>query len=382
MKTPGTFKIVASDGQSAARYGVLQTAHGPVETPSFMPVGTKATVKTMTPHEIADLGYDILLGNTFHLDDRPGATLIAEHGGLHRFMCWDKAILTDSGGYQVFSLAKLNRITEAGVHFQSPTDGSERFLGPREAMRIQRLLGSDIAMVFDECPHYPSDAAYVKEAVNRTLGWAAICAEQPRAEGQLYFGIVQGSTIAEERKRCAQELRAMDFDGYAIGGVSVGESDDLITRGVEDTIGHLPQEKPRYLMGVGYLPQIVQAVARGVDMFDCVMPTRFARNGTAFTRKGRYPVKSSVYRQDDRPVEEGCECYTCSHFTRAYIRHLLNVDEILGVRLLTVHNLYMYRHLIEDMRLSIQNGTYGDFADKFCRTYKPISEDHLKKVQC
>jgi queuine tRNA-ribosyltransferase len=348
------------------------TAHGPVETPVFMPVGTQATVKSMSPDELRAIGYRVILGNTYHLNDRPGTEIIEKCGGLHRFMDWDRAILTDSGGFQVFSLAKLRKITDDGVEFLSHFDGARHFLGPRESMEIQRKLGSDIAMVFDECPPYPCDWKYACQAVDRTLSWAALCARQPRAEGQLVFGIVQGSVFEDLRRRCARELVGLNFDGYAIGGVSVGEPDALILQGVDQGVAELPEENPRYLMGVGLFPQMVEAVARGVDMFDCVVPTRFGRNGTAFTRRGRYPVKAAVYREDTRPLEEGCGCPACRRFSRAYIRHLLNVDEILGVRLVTLHNLYRYYEFMDEMRNAIANGTFAAFRQEFHQTYRDV----------
>jgi len=349
-----------------------------VETPVFMPVGTQATVKAMTPAEVADMGYDIVLGNTYHLNGRPGVEIIEKCGGLHRFMGWERAILTDSGGFQVFSLARLRKIMPDGVEFQSHVDGRKHFLGPVEAMRIQRILGSDIAMVFDECPPYPCERDYACQAVDRTLAWAALCAREPRADGQLVFGIVQGGVFADLRERCAKALVEMGFDGYAIGGVSVGEPDELIIRGIDDTVGHLPESRPRYLMGVGMFTQIVEAVARGVDMFDCVMPTRFARNGTAFTGKGRYPVKAGVYREDTRPIEEGCECYACRNFSKAYVRHLLNVNEILGVRLLSIHNLFRYKQFMDEIRAAIRSGSFEEFRREFLGKYKQIEDSHAR----
>ncbi len=375
------FSITARDTASQARCGLLRTAHGTVRTPVFMPVGTQATVKSMTPRELHELDIDIILGNTYHLNDRPGIDVVDQLGGLHRFMGWDKAILTDSGGYQVFSLAKLRKMTEHGVEFQSHNDGTRYFLGPVEAMRIQRVLGSDIAMAFDECAPYPCDKNYACQAVDRTLAWASLCMDQPRAAGQLFFGIVQGSVYADLRERCAKELVGMGFDGYAIGGVSVGEPDELILRGVDDSAAHMPWDRPRYLMGVGYLPQIVEAVARGVDMFDCVMPTRFARNGTAFTRNGRYPAKAGVYRFDQRPLEEGCACYACRRFSRAYVRHLLNVDEILGIRLVTMHNLYVYKSVMNEMRAAIAAGSFNQFRNDFRTRYSAITKEHLALTQ-
>lgn len=354
----GTFEVLARDPQSKARRGRLWTAHGAVETPVFMPVGTQGTVKAMSPAELEEMDCRILLGNTYHLNDRPGMEVIAHAGGLHAFMGWDRAILTDSGGFQVFSLAKLRKMTPDGVEFRSHSDGARHFLGPREAMGIQRTLGSDIAMVFDECAPYPCDREYACNAVERTLAWAALCAQQPRAQGQLVFGIVQGSVFPDLRERCGRELVAMGFDGYAIGGVSVGEPDELIIPGVEMGIVSLPEGKPRYLMGVGGLGQMVESIARGVDMFDCVLPTRVARNGTAVTRRGRYSLTNAAYKMDLGPVEEGCGCYACRRFSRSYIRHLLNVNEILGVRLLSIHNLYRYLTFLDEIRSAIERGTF------------------------
>lgn len=357
---PGHFEVIARDPKSAARRGRLWTAHGPVDTPVFMPVGTQGSVKAMSPAEMHDLGCQILLGNTYHLNDRPGMDVMAAVGGLHRFMGWDKAILTDSGGFQVFSLTRLRKMTPDGVEFRSPTDGTTHFLGPREAMAIQRILGSDIAMLFDECPPYPCTREYACQAVERTLAWASLCVQQPRAPGQLYFGIVQGGVYPDLRERCARELVALNCDGYAIGGVSVGEPDDLILPGVDMGVVGLPEEKPRYLMGVGGLVQMVESIARGVDMFDCVLPTRVARNGTAVTRKGRYSLRNACYKVDLQPIEAGCGCYACRRFTRAYIRHLLNVNEILGVRLLTMHNLFCYLELLKEIRGAIEAGRFEE----------------------
>jgi queuine tRNA-ribosyltransferase len=373
---PGTFEIVAEDASTRARRGMLHTAHGPVETPAFMPVGTHATVKAMTSAEVAELGYRCILGNTYHLNDRPGVDVVEAAGGLHRFMNWPHAILTDSGGYQVFSMSSLREIRDDGVQFRSHRDGRAMFLGPVEAMDIQRRLGSDIAMAFDECIPFPCDADSACQAVDRTLAWAAVCADQPRAAGQLFFGIVQGGMVADLRRRCARELAAMPFDGYAIGGVSVGEPDALIPRGIEDSVGDLPASRPRYLMGVGLLPQVIDAIGRGIDLFDCVMPTRFARNGTAFTRRGRYPVKSAAYSRDERPLDEECDCAACRTASRAYVRHLLNVGEILGARLLTLHNLSLYRRVIEEARDAVRAGRYAAYCEDFKARYRVIREDH------
>ena len=365
----GTFKITKKDANSCARLGTLHTAHGTVETPVFMPVGTQATVKTMTPAELEDLGCSIILGNTYHLNSRPGMDIMEKCGGLHRFMGWKRSILTDSGGFQVFSLTKLRKMTPDGVEFQSHLDGSRHFLGPVESMRIQRILGSDIAMCFDECAPYPCERTYAEESLERTLTWAKSCSQQPRAEGQLVFGIVQGSVYSDLRERCAKELVDIGFDGYAVGGVSVGEPEDELLKGVSDGVRFLPEDRPRYLMGVGVFTQLVESVARGVDMFDCVIPTRYARNGSAFTMDGVIPIKAARYKEDQSPVEPGCGCYTCTHFSRAYVRHLLNVNEILGARLLTIHNIYRYMRFMEEMRAAIAQDSFNDFRKEVNSRY-------------
>ncbi|MFT5125085.1 MAG: queuine tRNA-ribosyltransferase [Candidatus Omnitrophota bacterium] len=372
MNVPGQFDVLKKDVSSKARLGVLQTAHGPIETPVFMPVGTQATVKSMTPDDVADMGFQVILGNTYHLNLRPGADLVEHCGGLHQFMGWDRAILTDSGGFQVWSLGKLNDIQDHGVAFQSHIDGSPHFMGPKESMAIQRKLGSDIAMVFDECIPYPVERAYAERSVDRTLRWAADCLQQPKAEGQLRFAIVQGGAFVELRQRCAQELVAMGFDGYAIGGVSVGEPDELIVKGVESSIDALPENRPRYLMGVGVFGQMVDAIARGVDMFDCVLPTRVARNGTAYTQRGRFALRNAVYKEDLRPIEKDCDCYACRNFSRAYIRHLFNTEEILGIRLLTLHNLQCYRRFMERIKAAIREDRFQAFREDFQRGYIPV----------
>lgn len=365
MGSPGDFEILSTDSSSAARRGRLHTAHGVVETPVFMPVGTRAAVKAMSPRELEEVGAQIILGNTYHLAIRPGTDVIGECGGLHRFMGWNGAILTDSGGYQVHSLAKLRKVHDHGIEFSSHVDGSRIFLGPVETMEIQRILGSDIAMVIDECIPYPCDHDYACQAVDKTLAWATLCAEQPRAPGQLVFGIVQGGEFADLRERCGRRLVEIGFDGYAIGGVSVGEPEALLLRGAADSVVTLPVRSPRYLMGVGRMGQILEAVAMGIDMFDCVMPTRFGRNGVAFTKSGRYQVKAAKYRLDTKPLEEGCECYACRNFSRAYVRHLMNVGEIMGVRLLTHHNLHRYMEFMREIRSALENGTFGELRDQW-----------------
>ena len=372
MATTGTFEILHEDPASKARLGRLWTAHGPVDTPVFMPVGTQATVKALAPWELEDLNCQILLGNTYHLNVRPGMEVIEKLGGLHRFEDWHNAILTDSGGYQVFSLTNLRKMTPDGVEFQSHVDGTKMFMGPRESMAIQRILGSDIAMAFDECPPCPCTKKYAEEAIDRTLRWAAIASGEPRAEGQLRFGIVQGGVYPDLRQKCAEGILALPgYEGYAIGGVSVGEPDELIMPGVQMTVDLLPRDRPRYLMGVGQWWQIAESVAAGVDMFDCVMPTRLARRGMVFTRRGRYSVKAARHRLDDRPIEEGCTCPACRRFSRAYVRHLLNVNEILGARLTALHNMYAYFDFIRRLRTAIADGTLDAFRAETTAAYGP-----------
>ena len=367
------FELLQTDSSTAARRGRLKTAHGEVETPIFMPVGTRATVKTLDGADLKTLQSQIILGNTYHLNLRPGMETMRAAGGLHQFMGWDLPILTDSGGFQVFSLAKMAKIQEDGVAFQSHIDGTSLFLGPAEAMAIQRDLASDIAMVFDDCPPYPADRDQVRGAVDRTTRWARECREQPKAEGQLIFGIVQGGCYEELREQSAREITAIDFDGYAIGGLSVGEPEPEMLRIAELTAPMLPDDRPRYAMGLGTPVQLVELVARGVDMFDCVLPTRLARNGTAFTFGGAISLKGAAYREDFGPIEDGCDCFTCQHHTRAYLRHLLNVDEILGLRLLTIHNLRCYLRLMEVVRGHLEADTFGEFRAAFHANYRVTS---------
>ncbi|MBU4199289.1 MAG: tRNA guanosine(34) transglycosylase Tgt [Verrucomicrobia bacterium] len=362
MNTPSDFfEILTTDPGSNARRGRLHTRHGIVETPVFMPVGTQATVKAMTPRELEEADVAMILSNAYHLKVRPGIEIIRQCGGLHAFMGWPHPILTDSGGFQVFSLATMRKIRDDGVEFNSHVDGQRLFLGPAEVMAIQRDLGSDIAMVFDECAPYPCTYESACKTTDRTLGWALNCAGQPRSEGQFIFGIVQGGAYPELRRRCAQGLVSAGFDGYAIGGVSVGEPEEVLLSSVENTTRYLPAEQPRYLMGVGVMRQIVEAVSMGVDMFDCVIPTRIARNGSAFTREGRYPVKAAVCKDDPAPIEPGCDCYACRTFSRAYVRHLLNAGEILGIRLLTIHNLHRYMAFMKEIQVALDNGVFQQF---------------------
>lgn len=360
----GGFDIVARDAATKARRGVLHLAHGDVETPVFMPVGTQATVKSLEPRDLLAEDARIILSNTYHLFLRPGKDILSAAGGLHRFMSWDRPILTDSGGFQVFSLAKIRKLTPDGVVFNSHIDGHEFFMGPRESMEMQRVIGSDIAMVFDECLPYPCDRARAEKSVATTISWAKMSLEAPHAENQQVFGIVQGGIYDDLRRHCAEELVKMDFPGYAIGGVSVGEPEEEMYKAVEASVPFLPDGKPRYVMGLGVIHQIAECVARGVDMFDCVLPTRIARHGTAVTRNGNISVKAASRAMDFGPVEDGCDCYCCRNFSRAYIRHLLSADEILGVRLLTIHNVHCLLSVMRDMRAAISDGT---FADKFLR---------------
>ncbi len=369
-----SFRVLCRDAETRARCGVLRTAHGDVHTPVFMPVGTQATVKTVSPRELTELGAEVILGNTYHLNIRPGMEIIRGADGLHRFMGWDRAILTDSGGYQVFSLSKLRKLTPDGVHFQSHVDGSKIFLGPVEAMAIQRDLGSDVAMVLDECTPYPSTPGQALESLELTLRWARRCREQLTAPGQLVFGIVQGGMHRELRERATRELTDMGFDGIAVGGLSVGEPDKVMFE-VLDWVGPLlPDELPHYLMGVGTPAQIVAAVARGVDMFDCVLPTRVARNGSAYTAAGMVQIKAGRFKADFTPIDETCSCYTCTNFTKAYVRHLLNVNEIFGLRLMTLHNLHFYLHLMRQLRDHIAAGTFRTFHDQFLANYRTTAQ--------
>ena len=365
------FELLKTDTTTKARLGKLTTAHGVVDTPVYMPVGTQASVKALDPRELNEMGTQIILGNTYHLNIRPGLEVMRAAGGLHKFMNWEKPILTDSGGFQVFSLAKIRKVKEHGVEFRSHLDGSLLFIGPKESMEIQRVLGSDIAMVFDECPPHDAPAKDQRLAVERTIRWARECREQPRADGQKVFGIVQGGNNPALREECAKAIVPMDFDGYAIGGVSVGEPEPEMLQAIEFTVPHLPENKARYAMGLGTPAQMLELIARGVDMFDCVLPTRVARNGTAYTRRGALGIKGGSYKIDFRPLEEGCDCFACKHFTRAYLRHLLKANEILGLRMLSVHNSHMYLKVMSDARAHLAAGTFAEFYREFIANFKP-----------
>ena len=332
-----------------------------------MPVGTQGSVKALSPEDLEDAGVEIILANTYHLYLRPGHEIIERLGGLHGFMNWKGPILSDSGGFQVYSLSKLRSITEEGVTFQSHIDGSRHFIGPEEAINIQRALGSDIIMALDECVSYPADYEYILKSVRLTSRWAERCLNQKRGENQYIFGIVQGGVYKDLREMSAREIVEMGFDGYALGGLAVGEASDTRLKVIRETIKFLPDSKPVYLMGVGKPEDILEAVLLGVDMFDCVMPTRNARNGTLFTSRGKLTVKNARYMDDNRPVDEGCGCYTCSHYSRAYLRHLFMAKEILSYRLNSIHNLYYYSQLMEDIRNAIRTDKLYQFRDDFYR---------------
>jgi len=386
LKVPRMFELKARDQNTKARRGRLQTANGAIETPAFMPVGTQGSVKAVSPRELRELGAHIILGNTYHLFVRPGLEVIRAVGGLHRFMNWDGPILTDSGGYQIFSLAKLRKITEAGVEFQNHIDGSPALISPEIAMEIQATLGSDIAMVLDECPPWPCEYEYAARSLEMTHRWAKRCqdvvagvspalqidpaGETPAATPQLVFGIVQGATFEELRRTSAQTLAAMNFDGYAIGGVSVGEPEAEMMSAVEWSEPYLPEDKPRYAMGLGTPPQLLELIARGMDMFDCVLPTRLARNGTAFTAAGTLNFKNAEFTSQTGPLEEGCSCEACRGYSRAYIRHLIKAEEILGLRLLSLHNLHFYLNLMKAARSAIEDGSFAEFRKRFVSGYR------------
>jgi queuine tRNA-ribosyltransferase len=374
-----TFELLAIDRHSKARRGCLTTAHGVIDTPAFMPVGTQGSVKSVSPRELRELQAQIVLGNTYHLFVRPGLDVIKHFGGLHNFMNWGGPILTDSGGYQIFSLAKLRRITEEGVEFQNHIDGARAFISPEIAMEIQLLLGSDITMALDECVPYPCEYDYAARSAKMTTRWAKRCVDWKRQNREtakrglansLLFGIVQGATFEDLRTESAQAMVDIDFDGYAIGGVSVGEPEEEMMRAVEWAEPFLPENKPRYTMGLGTPPQLLELIARGTDMFDCVLPTRLARNGTAFTATGTINLKNAEFILDKSPIEENCACEACREFPRGYIRHLIKAEEILGLRLITLHNLHFYLTLMNQARDEIEKGTFDQFRNAFVAEYK------------
>ena len=349
------------DKQTGARYGVLHTPHGDVEVPMFMPVGTLATVKTLSPEELHEMGAGVILANTYHLNIRPGADIVAKAGGLHKFMNWDGPILTDSGGFQVFSLAENRKISEEGVEFKNHLNGDKLFMSPESSIQIQEKLGADIIMSFDECIPWPTNYEYAKNSVERTLRWAKRGKDAHKREDQALFGIVQGSDIEELRKMCADELVKMDFPGYSIGGTSIGEPKEKFFEMVEMSVKYLPVDKPRYVMGVGSLDYLLGGIALGIDMFDCVLPTRLARHGALMTSNGRVNIKNEKYKEDFTTLDPNCDCYCCKNYTKAYLRHLYIADEIFGKRLMSIHNIRFLIHLMEGARKAIQEDRFGDF---------------------
>lgn len=364
------FRLLRIDAHSKARYGEIQTAHGIVKTPVFMPVGTQATVKTLTPAQLKELGVEAIICNAYHLNLRPGEQIVKRQGGIHRFMGWDKTIVTDSGGYQIFSLNSITRISDDGVEFTSPFTGERVFFTPEKVMEIQVALGSDIMMPLDHCVPYPCEQDDAREAMLRTDRWTRRCrAALSGLEPDKYplFGIVQGSVFKELRRECVERLGEMEPDGYAVGGLSVGEGKYLMKEVLDYTIEVLPWEKPRYLMGVGPPEDILDAIERGIDMFDCVLPTRNGRNGCAYTRTGKLRLFNSAYREDDRPLDDRCDCYTCRTFSRAYLRHLFFAGEMLAMTLVSLHNVYFFQEIMSDAREAILSGTFRRFKERFLK---------------
>lgn len=373
------FKLLYESKECKARLGEITTPHGVIETPIFMPVGTKATVKTMTPEELKDIEAQIILSNTYHLYLRPGHDIIKEAGGLHKFMNWDRPILTDSGGFQVFSLGNLRKITEEGVKFKSYIDGLDHFISPEKAIEIQNYLGSDIIMAFDECTPYPATYEYAKNSMERTTRWAKRCKEAHKnTENQALFGIVQGSMFKDLRMESLKQLTELDFPGYAIGGLSVGEPAEIMNDVLDYIVEAMPRNKPRYLMGVGSPDYIFEAVTRGIDMADCVLPTRMARNGGFLTSQGRLTIKNAVHRNDFSPIDPECECYTCKNYSRAYIRHLFNENEILGGRLATIHNLFFLINLMKNIRIAIREENFLEFKKAFYKKYGYLKDNPME----
>lgn len=365
-----TYEPIKTCKQSGARLGRVHTPHGVIETPAFMPVGTQATVKTMSPEELKTMDAHIILSNTYHLFIRPGHEIVKAAGGLHKFMNWDRPILTDSGGFQVFSLSNMRKITEEGVQFKSHLNGDKLFLSPEKAMEIQNALGSDIMMAFDECPPFPAEYEYVKKSLERTTRWAERCLQShSRPEDQGLFAIIQGGMHEDLRRLSAEQLTSMDFPGYAIGGLSVGEPKHLMYEVLDYTTPLMPANKPRYLMGVGSPDALIEGAIRGIDMFDCVLPTRIARNGTCMTSEGRLVIRNAKHATDFGPLDPKCSCYTCTNYSRAYIRHLIKADETFGIRLTTIHNLHFLLQLMRDVREAIKEDRLLDFRDNFFASY-------------
>ena len=363
------YTLIHQDKNSKARLGKITTAHGDFDTPAFMTVGTHATVKGLTFQQVQDAGAQIVLSNAYHVFLRPGTEVIKKAGGLHKFMGWDKPILTDSGGYQIFSLALFRKLHDHGVEFQSHIDGLKHFLTPEDVIKIQETLGSDIMMPLDECVHYPCVKDQAKVAMERTIEWAKISKKAHQGNPGKLFGIIQGATFEDLRLDCAKRLVDLDFDGYSIGGVSVGESSNLIYNILELVAGVIPENKPRYAMGIGYPFDIVEAVERGVDMFDCVIPTRYGRNGTAFTSGGKIIIRNAAYTEDFKPLDSKCGCYTCKNFSRAYLRHLFNAKEMLGLILLSLHNVYFFLDLMRQIRAAIKEDKFSQFKQMFLMNY-------------
>ena len=366
-----TYELIHECKQTGARRGVIHTPHGDIQTPVFMPVGTQATVKSMTPEELKKMvGAQIILSNTYHLYLRPGQDIVKEAGGLHNFMKWDRPILTDSGGFQVFSLGALRTISEEGVEFKSHLDGSKHFFSPESVMKIEEDLGADIIMAFDECVEYPATYEYTKQSMERTTRWAKRCKEaHTTVEKQALFGIIQGGFYKDLRKKSAEDLVSLDLPGYAIGGISVGEPKEEFLDILNYTTPLMPKDKPRYLMGVGTPDYLIEAVLSGIDMCDCVLPTRIARNGTALTSHGKVVVRNATYERDWNPLDDNCDCYTCKNYTRAYIRHLIKANEILGVRLLSIHNLKFLTNLMERVKIEIEHDNLQNFKEEFFKQY-------------
>ena len=365
-----TYELIKKDSRTKARRGRVNTPHGPIETPVFMPVGTAGTVKAMKPEEVRDMGAQIILGNTYHLYLRPGHEVVKAAGGLHKFMNWERAILTDSGGFQVFSLGAMRKISEEGVEFRSHIDGSKHMLSPEKSMEIQNALGSDIMMAFDECAPYPADRNYVKNSLERTTRWLKRCKEYHKnTEQQSLFGIMQGGMYKDLRKQSAEEIVELDLPGYAIGGLSVGEPKEIMYEVMDDCVDYLPADKPRYLMGVGSPDCLFEGVERGIDMFDCVLPTRIARHGMAMTSQGRVNIKNAKYERDFTPLDPNCDCYTCRNYSKAYLRHLFKSDEILSSMLMTTHNLHFLVNTMAGIRKAIEEDRFQEYKKEFYDSY-------------
>ena len=362
-------EILHVDKNCGARYGILHTPHGDVEVPMFMPVGTLATVKTLSPEEVKSLGAGVILSNTYHLHLRPGEDIVAKAGGLHKFMNYDGPILTDSGGFQVFSLQENRKISEEGVMFKSHLNGDKMFFSPESVIEIEEKLGADIIMSFDECIPYPAERKYAEKSINRTIRWAKRGLEAHKREDQALFGIVQGGEFEDLREKCAKELVKMDFPGYSIGGTSIGEPKDVYSKMVEYSVKYLPEDKPRYLMGVGSLDFIFEGIEKGVDMFDCVLPTRIARHGALMTSKGRVNIRDAKYKEDFSPLDDECDCYTCKNYTKAYLRHLYVADETFGKRLLSLHNVRFLIHMMEEARKAIKEDRFLEFKEEMLQKY-------------